>query len=209
MQTQRPKSHRTSDLLATLIDQTDGEGDITLHEVLKLLGARAFGLAILIFSLPNSLPIPSPPGFSAVTGLPIVIFSFQMLIGRKSLWLPKRIRKVHFSRAKLAAFLSKGLPYIRKIERLLHPRLSFMESKVGEHLLGLVVLLLATVLTLPLIFGNFLPGLSISVIALGMLERDGLLMLAGVIGGIISIALIFGLYGAFAHTLWETISNFF
>jgi hypothetical protein len=205
----RIKAERTSDLLAALIDKADGEGDISLQEVLKLLGGRAFGLAILIFSLPNSLPIPSPPGFSSVTGIPIIIFGVQMMLGRKSLWMPSRIRRYHFSRAKLTMFLGKALPYIRKVERLLHPRISFMHTRPGEAIAGLAVILLATMLALPIPFGNFLPGLSISLIAFGMLERDGALTLVGVIGGITSIICIFGLYGALAKGAFDAITNFF
>jgi hypothetical protein len=203
------RKDQTSDILATLITAADGEGDISLQEVLKMLGARAFGLAILIFSLPNSLPIPSPPGFSAVTGFPIVIFGFQMLLGRKSLWLPARIRRYRFSRAKLTSFLTKALPYIRKVERLLHPRLTFMGSKGAEHVLGLVILLLSVLLAMPIPLGNFLPGLAISVIALGMLERDGLVMIAGAIGGMVGMVVILGFYGALAEFLYNAVMNFF
>ncbi len=203
------KSYRTSDILATLIVEADGHGDISLQEVMKMLGARAFGLAILIFSLPNSLPIPSPPGFSAIMGFPIVIFGFQMFLGRKSLWLPPRIRRYRFSRAKLAYFLTKALPYIRKVEKLLHPRLAFMGTKGGEHVAGVVVLALAIVLSLPIPLGNFLPGLAISVIALGMLERDGLIMIAGMVGGTLAMAVILGFYGVLAEMAFSWLKHFF
>lgn len=182
---------RTSDILQTLIADTDGDGEITIQEVMRLLGDRAFGLAILVFSLPNSLPIPSPPGFSAVTGIPIILIALQLLAGRSTPWLPPRIRKYSFSRSKFAYFLTKALPYIRKVERLLHPRLAFMHSWAGERAVGLAFVILAVVLSLPIPFGNFLPGLAMSVIALGLLERDGALMLAGMAGGALAVLLIF------------------
>jgi len=203
------RKDRTSDILATLITEADGHGDISLQEILKLLGARAFGIAILIFSLPNSLPIPSPPGFSAIIGFPIVIFGFQMLLGRKSLWLPPRVRRYRFSRAKFTAFLTKALPYIRKVERFLHPRLTFMGGKPAEHVLGFTILLLSALLVLPIPLGNFLPGLFISIIALGMLERDGALALGGMIGGLISLVIILGFYDILITKLLGAFSNLF
>ena len=45
-----PKPQRTSDMLASLITQADGEGEISIQEILKLLGPRAFGLAVYLFS---------------------------------------------------------------------------------------------------------------------------------------------------------------
>lgn len=200
---------RTSDVLSTLIVDTEGDGDITIQEVLRLLGDRAFGLAILVFSLPNSLPIPSPPGFSAITGIPIILIALQMVMGRSTPWLPPKVRKYSFSRAKFAHFLSKALPYIRKLERLLHPRLAFMSSKPGERLTGAVFVLLAIMLSLPIPFGNFLPGLSMSLIALGLLERDGALMLAGITGGLLASLFIFTALDVIVTTAWSAFLNIF
>ncbi len=184
------KHSRTSDVLSALIVSTTGEGDISMREVLHLLGERVFGLAILVFSLPNSLPIPSPPGFSAITGIPIILLSLQMIMGRKTFWLPERIANYQFSRAKFVHFLVKALPLIRKFERLMHPRLLFMQSRGAECVIGGAFLLLAIVLSLPIPFGNFLPGLAMSVIALGMLERDGALIIGGIVFGVGGIGVV-------------------
>lgn len=207
--TQQTSSRRTSDVLATLIADTDGDGNITIQEVMRLLGDRAFGLAILVFSLPNSLPIPSPPGFSAITGIPIILIAVQLALGRSTPWLPPRVRKYHFSRTKFAHFLGKALPYIRKVERFLHPRLAFMSSTAGERLSGLVFLLLAVMLSLPIPFGNFLPGVSMSIIALGLLERDGALMLGGIIGGLLASAFILTAIDVVVMTAWNGLLSFF
>lgn len=190
------ESKRTSDILAALVSDTDGDGDISVQEIVRLLGDRAYGLAILVFSLPNSLPIPSPPGFSAITGIPILLIALQLAAGRSTPWLPPRVRKYRFSRAKFASFLNKALPYIRKAERLLHPRLDFMHTWMVERIIGIVFVLLAGLLAMPIPFGNFLPGLSMSLIALGMLERDGALMIAGIMGGVAGAVFILFALGA-------------
>lgn len=191
MSTPNHNSRRTSDALEALIVDAGGDGKITIQEIMRMLGDRAFGLAILVFSLPNSLPIPSPPGFSAITGIPIILIALQMVVGRSTPWLPPRIRRYGFSRDTFARFLAASLPYIRKVERLLHPRLAFMHSYAGERVVGAVFLVLAAVLSLPIPFGNFLPGVSMSIIALGLLERDGALMLAGMALGALAVLLIF------------------
>ncbi len=190
-------------MLECLIANTEGGGDIRVREILELLGERAFGLAILVFTLPNSLPIPSPPGFSAVTGIPILLLAAQMVLGRLTPWLPRRIGDYSFSREKFATLLKKALPYIRRIERLLHPRLAFMHGALAERMVGLVIVFLALVLSLPIPFGNFVPGLSMSLIAIGMLERDGALMLAGILLGVGGVALIFTALGTAAYAAFE------
>ena len=42
-----------------------------------------------------------------------------------------------------------------------------------ERVIGAFYLVLAVILTLPIPLGNVLPALAISIIALGMIERDG------------------------------------
>jgi len=65
-----------------------------------------------------------------------------------------------------------------------------------ENLAGLVCLLLAVVLMLPVPLGNTLPALAIALMALGVLERDGLWMLAGWLGAAVAIAVVSGVVWA-------------
>ena len=61
-----------------------------------------------------------------------------------------------------------------------------------ENLVGAVCLLLALVLVLPIPLGNTLPALSISLLALGVLERDGLWIVAGLVASTIAAAVVSG-----------------
>jgi hypothetical protein len=172
----RPKE-RTSDIVARIIAQCEEGGTITLREFLVLLGDRSFGLVILIFSLPNSLPIPGIPGFSTITGLPITLIALQMVLGRPTLWLPDAMANVGFSKALLAKMLSKALKPLIKLETWLKPRLLAVTSPVGERVIGVFFVVLSLIIALPIPGGNFLPGVAMSLIALGLLERDGLFIL--------------------------------
>lgn len=200
---------RTSDLLQSLIRRAKGDGEISIAEIMHMLGERAFGLAILVFCLPNSLPLPGIPGFSSITGIPIILFAAQMGLGRHAPWLPARIAAYRFSREKFAAFLEKTLPYIERIEKLLHPRLVFMQTRVAEIITSLAFIFLALVLALPIPFGNFPPGLAMCLIALGLLERDGVMMLIGIIGGISAVILIYATLGAAAFDAAQKLFDIF
>ncbi len=72
---------RTSEVFLTL--KTVGEEDrISLGQLTGLLGDRAFGLLVLIFALPNIIPM--IPGVSTVSGVVIAIVGLQMLIAGTS-----------------------------------------------------------------------------------------------------------------------------
>lgn len=64
---------------------------LTYRHILQTLGNRAFGISTLFFSLPSLLPFSTIPGVAVVFSLPIAIFAFGMILGRKSLWFPKAI----------------------------------------------------------------------------------------------------------------------
>lgn len=193
---------RASEVVHALFDKAGPDDKIGIGEVVEALGRRAFGLGILLFSLPNSLPIPSIPGFSTLTGLPILFFAFQLTMGRSQCWLPHWLAVRQLPIGKIAPAMKKVIPYIDRAEKYLQPRLLQCSSPFGLRLAGAVILFLATILALPIPFGNFLPGFCVSIIALGILQRDGVVILSGAIGGILSSYIVFLLFRAFAATLY-------
>lgn len=171
---------RTSEILQAVIDRS-GSGSLSVGEFIATLGDRSFGLAILIFALPNSLPIPGIPGFSTITGVPIILLGLQMLLGRRSVWMPRKVSRVRFSGETMSKVLAKALPFVIWLEKYLRPRLHYVCSPYGERLLGLLLAVLAAIISLPIPLGNFLPGISITLLALGLLERDGLFISAAAV----------------------------
>ena len=167
-----PLVKRTSDLLQD-IAQTTGRGEITIGDFVAMLGERSFALAILIFSLPNSLPIPGVPGFSTLTGLPILFIALQILCGRKDIWLPRKVAAKRFQGEFLTKIIRKALPVVIWLEKLLHPRLTIVCESIGERFIGFLIAMMAFILALPIAGANFLPALSISLLALALLENDG------------------------------------
>ena len=74
-------------------------------------------------------------------------------------------------------------------EKLLRPRWSWLVGPRAEHVLGALTLVLAVVITLPIPFGNMLPAFAICLIALGVLERDGLWACFGILVGALALLL--------------------
>jgi hypothetical protein len=186
------KRRKVSELLQGL---TVGlpEDLLTFGDLRHAFGERAFGLLLLVFALPNCIPVLNS-GFSLVTGLPVVFFALQLAIGQDEPYLPKWLRDRTFTRGHLAHFVVKAGPYLRWLESLIKPRLSAMVYGLGERLLGIVTLVLAVALTLPIPFGNLLPAIALAMLSLALIERDGLLVLVGYAVSVIAGAWILLLY---------------
>ncbi len=155
--------------------------------MLAVLGDRAFGALLLILSIPNILPV---PGLSTATGVPMILIGAQMAFGRSGLWLPRRVQAVTLDRDAFLAVMRRARPWAERVERHLRPRLPVLVGAGAERGLGLAIMLLATVLALPIVFGNQPPAFAIALIALGLIERDGLFVLAGLASGIIALLIV-------------------
>lgn len=96
------------------------------------------------------------------------------------------------SRDDFATLTRRIVPWLGKAERLLRPRYGFFAKPPMEYLVGAVCLLLALVLVLPIPLGNALPALAISLLALGVLERDGLWIGGGLLPSVVAATVVSG-----------------
>lgn len=169
---------RTSDLLLAAV-RGDSER-VTIAEILDALDNRAFGLATLLFAIPSVIPM--PPGVPTVVGIALLIVSIQMVAGRQELWLPKFLSNRGFSRAALVSGFEKIKPQLEFVEKVARPRLLFLTGKAATVLIGIIILVMAVILILPLPpGGNFPPALACAVLGMGLVERDGVIVLLGLV----------------------------
>lgn len=186
------KPRRLSDILQEIADAPAKPDErISLGHRIEGFGNRAFGALLFIFAVPVALPI-AIPGISAVLGAPLLFLSWQLMHGRDQPWLPEVMRSRSFRRADFAGILLRVLPSIRGVERLVGPRLIWLTNRRGEQVIGLFAFALAVVLFLPIPFGNTVPALAIAIMALAVLERDGVAAIAGTLVGLAGIALVSG-----------------
>lgn len=163
------------------------------------LGARASALLMIVCALPFCAPV-AIPGLSTPFGLVILVLSFRYALGRPP-WLPQRLRRVALPPKGLVRILDAGSRVIGWIERRMRVRwlpLVVPRWKLRVH--AVVIMLSAIVLMLPLPpippFTNTLPALTIVVMAMSTLERDG----AGIVTG---YGIFFGMIVYFA--LWAKV----
>ena len=182
----RPIPERTSEVLRDLVEEGESER-ITFAEILTELKHRAAGFTLLIFALPCCLPM--PPGIPTVCGIAIVIIALNLIAARQRLWLPRAIANKSVSRADMKRMVDRVVPLLERLEKVCKPRLPVVTDTGGKILIGVVIFALGFIMILPIPFlGNMPPGFAASVIALGMTERDGLVVLIGTLASAIAIA---------------------
>lgn len=187
------ESSETNRLSVLLPRLAEGEADrLSLAELVARLEDRAHGALLVLFALPNTLP--SIPGTSAVTGIPLVYLSIQMMLGRKPT-LPGFIGNRQISLSALASVLDRAKPWLERIERLLHPRLRGLTTPRMERCVAAIMVLMAIAVMLPIPFGNMLPSLAIIFFSLGLMEEDGAWVIAGFLTMLVGVAL-------FSTVLW-------
>lgn len=188
------RSLRTSEVFRGL--KTIGSGErISLGELTTSLGDRGFGLLVLIFALPNIIPM--IPGVSTVSGVVIALVGLQMMIGRHAPWMPAFVAEKTMPREQLAAMVDRTVSWVERLERVAQPRWTGMTRGPMHVVLGAMFVLLGAILALPLSWiGNFPPGVALVVLSIGMLEEDGLLVALGHAIGIVATLLVLALVAA-------------
>jgi hypothetical protein len=182
---------------------------VSVRDIIDSLGHRSFGFTLLIFALPNSLPILGIPGVSTITGLPLLLIALQMSLRHHRVYMPHWIAKQSLATDSFRNIIERVTPWIKRVEKLLKPRLDFLTHKAAEPWLGAVCVSLAALLILPIPLGNLLPGLSILLIALGLIEKDGLFVLAGLILAVTSWIYLRGLIWVFVEVVISVFTRFF
>lgn len=164
---------RTSTLLER-IAREDGSPDITLGELLDRFDGRAFGVLVVIATLPAFLP--TPVGAGAIAGPLVVLLGLQMAWGLQHPWLPQWLRRRSFARARIARFLDRLGDGMARIERLCRPRAAPMLDGAGWRMTGGLMALHGLALSLPVPLTNYPFGFVLVMLAIALVERDGALV---------------------------------
>lgn len=181
------KHRKVSQIIADLA--AEPKERVRLADLLAVLDERAFGVLMLMLSLPNAVGLGTIPGLSTVFGIPQIVVSLQMVVGARRPWLPGFVLERSIAMKDFRTMVAKAEPYLAKLERLLRPRLAVMSTRLVEGLLGVVLLLLSIAVTLPIPFANQPPAVAQALISLGVIERDGTAVLVGVVAAAVAIAI--------------------
>lgn len=174
---------------------------VSIKTMRDALADRSLAAMLLLFSLVNMMPF--PPGSSAIIGIPLIIVSAQMVLGKDFAWLPKTILKRQLKPNHLKALSVKIVPRLFWVEKFVRPRYWPVGHWLGERGLSLFCLALAILVTIPIPLGNWLPAFALALLAIAISERDGVMLFFGIFTGLMSfaiaIAVVTGAWRLFAH----------
>jgi hypothetical protein len=166
-------------ILDELAKQAKGEEDITVEDILHMASGRAYGPLLLPPGLALVTPVGAIPLVPAILAVFILLISLQMAVGKRRPWVPRRLRERGVDREKALERFNKARPWAEKVERFIHPRLTFLSKWPVEILVGGACSILAlAVIPLGFVpFANMIPGLAFCCFGVALIGRDGLLMI--------------------------------
>jgi hypothetical protein len=203
MSTMAPTSHsaaehehaRASAILRSLVDSTQADS-ISIGDMVAAFGERAFGLLLILFCLPNMVPV---PGIGALFGVPLLLIAFQMMLGRPKPWLPRSIEAKTMQRATLVRMVSAVEPRMKRVEAILRPRWTFLFSPVMDRVIGLFAALCAVSIIIPFPGTNFPPAVALILISLAVAQEDGACLALGAAIGFVGLTYTTIVVGGLAY----------
>ena len=201
-----PQSRLSTDL-ESLQAQVKGES-LTLVELKQSLKDRGTAMLLILLALPFCFI--AIPGLSTPFGIAICLIGVRLVMGREP-WLPRFILHRRLSSTRLAQLLTGAIRVSRQLEKFVRPRLGFLHAGPGMLRLiglGIVIAGLGLMLPLPIPFSNSIPAWAVVLLAIGMMENDGLCVLLGHLTAIATWAFI-GLASVFAVGGFQKLLDFF
>jgi len=180
--------------LAEVVDEiedlADDHDDLVVQDVLEHYDGRAYGLWILLPGLVALSPAGALPLVPSLCAVVLILITVQAMLGREKPWLPMFIRRRHLSDRMVSRLTRFARPLARGVDWVLRPRLTALVSGRAQYLIAVAVLVLA-LLMIPLELvpmAVFLPAGAITLLALGLTAKDGLLVLAAAVVGVMAVS---------------------
>ena len=171
----RPLSQELEELLAG-----PAARELTINQLIDRTAGRGVYLVIVVLNIPFVTPVPVW-GLSTVFGLTIALLASRMMIGPAAR-LPAALGDRQLPAALRKVIAGGGVKLLRWLERVVRPRrtqwMAWRTTRVFHA--GLIVFLaLLLALPLPIFFTNSFPALAIILIAVSMMEADGVTIFYG------------------------------
>ncbi|MEN5060617.1 exopolysaccharide biosynthesis protein [Luteimonas sp. TWI1416] len=186
------------------------DGDVQVGPLVDELGAQGMLLLVILLTLVFLIPV-SIPGVSTVFGAVIVLVGAARMMGRP-LWLPAAVRRRSVPAGRMRGALDAGLRWVRRLERITRPgRLAGLTHGRGIGLFNDAALILGAVLLMApfgfIPFSNTVPGVALMCLAIGLLQRDGMMVLLGHLANVLTIVYFAVLIGGGGLAIREALTR--
>lgn len=178
--------------LREMLDNAEGDR-VAMREFFNCFREKGFGILLLLFSLPSALPVPAP-GYSIPFGIILALLALQLVLGRKTPWLPDWVLNISFKRSFMEKIVPAGIAFLAKTEALVRPRFHWFTGRAGQLLPALLVIVMASFMMIPIPGTNTAPAMVIFLIGMGLSQNDGLVLclssLAGIFATVVTVLIL-------------------
>jgi hypothetical protein len=177
---------------AALSDELEGwlrDRELTLGGLNDVLDQRGFALVLMVLMLPAALPLPTG-GVTHVLELFGALVALQMIVGRRELWLPRRLARHRLGDTFTGKAAPRLLRFIRWFERHSRPRAArLLTARPVLAIVGVVLLVfvVAAFVAPPFSGLDTLPAMGVVIVSLGVILGDALIAGGGVVVGVVGI----------------------
>lgn len=185
-----PLKRRLSRRLVRAASDRAQRADMSLGELAETLGDRSFAWSIVVFALVNLVPMPI--GSNMITSIPLIIVTLQMARGQPRVQLPGFLMHRRVSRKGFQKLVLGLGPLIRPVERILKQRHEWLFAPRRERGLAVFLVIVALALFVPIPLSGYLPATALFLTGVGLVERDGLVVMGGLALGLVAIVVTIG-----------------
>ncbi len=182
-----------SEVVDKMVEETEGDEEVTLRQLLSALDSRSYGPMLLIPAVLAIIPLVGGiPGVSMLTGALIVIVAIQAVFGQSKPWLPSRLLQFSFPRKRLVKGNKKIRPWVKKSESLIHSRLPYLTAPPYFQIIAVCCVLMG-LLFFPLALlpmAVIIPAIAVGFFSLGLMARDGYLIVLGFMLTVLALGLV-------------------
>jgi hypothetical protein len=182
-----------------------GDGPKTLEQLDNAFAEKSFAVTIMLLMFVPALPLPTG-GITHVFEVIAVVVALQMVLGRRTLWLPKRWKQRELG----ATMTGKAVPFVirrvRWFEQFSRPRMAgLFGQRWFLRVIGLVIIAytIAAFFAPPFSSLDTLPALGVVAISLAIILEDVVVLAIGAAMGAVGVLLIVTVGAAIAHFLSE------
>jgi hypothetical protein len=174
---QAAEQHRAADSGADLT--------LSLQDLLRLHGESSLAVLLMLLAVVSVLPV---AGAGIVMSLGIWGVAWSWLHARETLSLPHRLGQLALNERWSGRCLH-GLAWLyESSQRCMRPRWAWLSHAATRVWWGGWIGLMGLVIFVPLPLGNVLPSLSLVLLSLGWLFRDGLALVLSAVTGLAGVA---------------------
>ncbi len=178
---------------------------LSLRQLLDLHGRATMAVLLIVLALITTIPI---AGAGTVFSLAIMAWVWRWVRQREGLQGIGRLDFLQLSPGAASRCLRWLAWMYLFAHKRLRPRWSVLYSLPMRWFWGLWVFLMALIIFLPIPFGNLFPAVSLLMFGLGLLTRDGLMLVLSLllgVAGLVALVLAGGWLWQLALRFWQTL----